>query len=244
MDTKYLLLWFEAPLQSWGSDSKFGRRDTLNFPTKSGVYGLFLAALGASGPQIDLLETLSGYTQDIVSYSSFSSVKNKNTGEGEIRKNRLPLLIDFHMVGSGYDDKDPWEKMLTPKKSDGGTAVGGGSKMTYRYYLQDAHFSVIQELDTDLAADIAHALQEPVYDIYLGRKHCVPTDFVYRGVYDTKEECFFEAGRIADEKQLTRDFSVIDGFSDGDHLVINDVPLQFGEWKKYRERTVTIIPHG
>jgi len=40
MSTRYLLLWLQAPLQSWGYDSKFGRRDTLNFPTKSGVLGL------------------------------------------------------------------------------------------------------------------------------------------------------------------------------------------------------------
>ena len=46
MSTSYLLLWLEAPLQSWGADSKFGRRDTLNFPTKSGVTGLLLCALG------------------------------------------------------------------------------------------------------------------------------------------------------------------------------------------------------
>ncbi len=35
-----LLLWLEAPLQSWGADSRFGRRATLPFPTRSGVLGL------------------------------------------------------------------------------------------------------------------------------------------------------------------------------------------------------------
>ena len=34
-----LLLWLEAPLQSWGVDSRFGRRDTLPFPSRSGVLG-------------------------------------------------------------------------------------------------------------------------------------------------------------------------------------------------------------
>ena len=47
----FLLLWLEAPLQSWGVDSKFGRRDSIHFPTKSGVTGLLLCALGASGEQ-------------------------------------------------------------------------------------------------------------------------------------------------------------------------------------------------
>ena len=47
----YLLLWLEGPLQAWGYDSKFGRRDTLPFPTKSGLLGLLCCARGAGGPE-------------------------------------------------------------------------------------------------------------------------------------------------------------------------------------------------
>ena len=41
-----LLLRLAAPMQSWGSDSKFDWRRTENAPTKSGVIGLIAAALG------------------------------------------------------------------------------------------------------------------------------------------------------------------------------------------------------
>ena len=41
-----LLLRLGAPLQSWGSESKFDIRQTGNEPTKSGVIGLLAAALG------------------------------------------------------------------------------------------------------------------------------------------------------------------------------------------------------
>ena len=41
-----LLLRLASPLQSWGSDSKFDRRNTQREPTKSGVIGLLAAALG------------------------------------------------------------------------------------------------------------------------------------------------------------------------------------------------------
>ena len=41
-----LLLRLAAPLQSWGSDSKFETRKTERVPTKSGVIGLLAAALG------------------------------------------------------------------------------------------------------------------------------------------------------------------------------------------------------
>ena len=41
-----LLLKLAAPLQSWGSDSRFAERKTQHEPTKSGVIGLVAAALG------------------------------------------------------------------------------------------------------------------------------------------------------------------------------------------------------
>lgn len=46
-DTLYtLLLRFSAPLQSWGSASKYDLRETDYMPTKSGVIGMLAAALG------------------------------------------------------------------------------------------------------------------------------------------------------------------------------------------------------
>ena len=147
MNSKYVLLWLEAPLQSWGSDSKFGRRDTLAFPTKSGVLGLVLCAMGASGPQNELLAKLNLGSIPVASYVRS---KPRKDGNPRIKLSREPLLRDFHMVGSGYDDKDIWQKLLIPKTSEGKPAVGGGSKMTYRYYLQDACFAAVLEVPADM----------------------------------------------------------------------------------------------
>ncbi len=41
-----LLLRFAAPLQSWGTDSRFETRRTEPYPTKSGIIGFLAAALG------------------------------------------------------------------------------------------------------------------------------------------------------------------------------------------------------
>lgn len=41
-----LFLRFDAPMQSWGTQSRFARRDTGTEPTKSGVVGLLASALG------------------------------------------------------------------------------------------------------------------------------------------------------------------------------------------------------
>ena len=243
MTTKFLLLWLEAPLQSWGVDSKFGRRDTLDFPTKSGVSGLLLCALGASGKQKELLSRLTPLKQTVISYSQIRKLK-----EGAPKKAYLePLLRDFHMVGSGYDELNSWEKLLIPKTSEGKKAVGGGTKLTYRYYLQDARFAVIPEVPAELAEPFADALQKPVYDLYLGRKNCVPSDFIYRGIFESEESALKMAEKIAGEKGfLVEDFRVLDGeHVDSDEtLTLNDVPLQFGQTKLYRDRRVSVIRNG
>lgn len=239
MDKKYMLLWIEAPLQAWGADSKFGRRDTLAFPTKSGILGLVLCAMGASGAQQELLAKLSAGSLQIL---SFVRTKPGKTGQDKVKVNKEPLLRDFHMVGSGYDDKDIWHKLLIPKTSEGKPAVGGGAKMTYRYYLQDACFAAVFEVPADMAAAISAALQNPVYDIYFGRKNCVPTERIFQGTFESIAEAWEKAGALAQDKQLLEDFRVLDGEHEGDMMTLNDVPVQFGEVKKYRDRRVTIVP--
>lgn len=233
MTTRYLLLWLEAPLQSWGHDSKFGRRDTLNFPTKSGVMGLVCCALGYGGEQKEFLAEFAPLKQTVLSF-----VRKDYKGD---KKDREPLLQDFHMVGSGYDDKDPWTTLLIPKTAEGKKAVGGGAKMTYRYYLQDAYFAVVLEVPNERAETIAKALENPKWDLFLGRKSCVPTDFVYRGLFENEADAIVEAEKIAGEKALLLDFKVLDGEYVGEVLTLNDVPLQFGERKIYRDRRVTVI---
>jgi CRISPR system Cascade subunit CasD len=50
---------FAAPLQSWGVDSKFEKRGTERYPTKSGVVGMISAALGRKRDEsIDDLSSL------------------------------------------------------------------------------------------------------------------------------------------------------------------------------------------
>ena len=238
----YLLLWFEAPMQSWGSDSKFGRRDTQTFPTKSGVLGLLCSALGAGGEQRELLAEFAALGQTAVSFA-----RTRQATEGELIKlDREPLLRDFHMVGSGYDKQDPWAGLLIPKTAKGTPAVGGGSKMTYRYYLQDAAFAVIVEIPADKAENIAGALQNPAWDIYLGRKNCVPTDFIYRGTFINESEALQQASLIAQQKNRIEDFRVLHGSLDvaDEVFTINDVPVQFGEDKRYRDRQVSLIYAG
>lgn len=241
MSEPYLLMWLEAPLQAWGHDSRFGRRDSLDFPTKSGVLGLLCCALGKSGKQTDWLAQWAKRDMVVQAYV----LQDKHSQPLP----RLPMLRDFHMVGSGYDDADPWQTLLIPKKSDGSKAVGGGSKMTYRYYLQDMAFAVALQGPQAELEELQWALHNPVWDLYLGRKNCVPTELIGQGVYADLEAALDQADELTNdvERQNKRvaAFKVLQGEHEGDEvLTLNDVPLQFGEHKLYRDRRVTIVKYG
>lgn len=229
-NSSVLLLWLEGPMQSWGASSLFDRRASLDFPTRSGVLGLVFSALGAGGGQNELLARLAAFPQSVTAYAKSASCE-------------FPLLqlCDYHMVGNGYDDKDPWQKLHIPKKSDGSAAVGGGSKRTYRYYIQDAAFAVYLHVPDDLAQEWSCALQTPHWDISLGRRCCVPTEFVFQGCFATEQEARQQGMSLAASKSRIAAFEVYEGARDaGEALVISDVPVQFGSKKRYAERWVTI----
>lgn len=236
MANPYLLLWLEGPLQAWGHDSRFGRRDSLDFPTKSGVLGLLCCARGAGGPQREWLAAWAGLDMQVEAYVPLDANGRPLP--------RLPMLRDFHMVGSGYDDQDPWQNLLTPKTSEGKKAVGGGTKMTYRYYLQDMAYAVVLEVPRDGADEAVRSLQAPVWDLYLGRKNCVPSEFIYQGLFDGVDEALAAGHALAASKQRSLVLRVLQGEHEGEVLSLNDVPVQLGEEKRYRDRRVTVQTIG
>lgn len=237
MDEPYLLMWLEAPLQSWGHDSRFGRRDSLDFPTKSGVLGLLCCARGAGGAQQDWLECWADRDMQVLAF-----VSSDRWGKPLPRQ---PLLEDFHMVGAGYDLSDPWQKLLEPYMSNGKrrSSDGGGAKMTYRYYLQDMAFAVALQGPKAELEELQAALQAPVWDVYLGRKNCVPTELIGQGIYSDVNAAFDHATSLAESKGIARHaiFYVREGEYDGEVITLNDVPVVFGEHKQYRDRRVTVM---
>ncbi len=220
---QFILLYLAAPLQSWGNDSRFDARRTLHFPTKSGIFGMLLAASGDSGPQEELLAQMNSGAMQVISFQE-----------------KQPLLTDFHMVGSGYNPTDDWEKLLIPKTSEGKSAVGGGAKLTYRDYLTNCSFAVVLEFSKDLATKFATALQHPVYTPYLGRKCCVPTDMIYQGSFDSAAEAEAAWQKLAGQRNLKAAFEVYEVTDPNtpESQIIYDVPVRFGTHKLYRERIV------
>lgn len=232
----YILLWLEAPLQSWGYNSKFGIRDTLKFPTKSGVLGLIFSALGYGGEQKEALAEFSDLDMQVISYS-----KTKNG----VINDKNPLLMDFHMIGAGYDEKDKWQRLLIPKTSTGTKTQGGGEgvRLTNRFYLQDAVFAVALQIPKDRAEEICNALKNPHWSVFLGRKNCIPTEFIFQGIFSNTNDLFEKSKKLQTEKELVIDFFVFQGgFEDSDErLFLNDNPVSFGEYKKYTKREISIF---
>ena len=226
---KYLFWWLAGPLQSWGADSRFDFRQTLDFPTKSGIHGMLLASSGDSGPQEELLGRMAEAPLSVVAFAAESD-----------------RLRDFHMVGNGYDEKDAWESLHIPRTAAGTKAVGGGAKRTYREYLQDRSFAAILGLPEDLAEKFAASLQDPVFTLYLGRKCCVPSAPVFRGVYESEAsalaalKAFLKEAETREGEPLRPAWIIretADG-NDSEAMLLNDVPLRFGINRLYRDRWV------
>lgn len=229
------LLWLEGPLQSWGADSRFGRRDTLPFPTRSGVLGMLCAALGKGGEQKEWLAHMRNYKQEAIAYERKQPRRRFRPRPG--------MLADFHMVGSGYDRNDKWQSLMIPKTSEGKAPVGTGARLTWRYYLQDMAFAVLAEFPDNEIEAVAAAFADPVWAICLGRKCCVPSDLIWRGAYSTPEQATEVANAIAKTKDRIATFRVIEGsMPGGETTIIADVPINFGLFKHYDNRQVTILP--
>lgn len=229
---KYLALWFEAPLQSWGIDSKFSLRSTFDFPTKSGIAGIILSSLGRGGEERDFLEHFSTFKETSISYVPTEKKDDMS----------IPL-IDFQVVGNGYNENDPWMLNLIPKKRNGGKAKKGGSKLTIRHYLQDAHFGVVQEVDDSYSTIIASGLTNPMWPIYLGRRCCIPSYPLFQGVFESYVEAEEKINAIATSKKLVEKERLVEGNHPEatESFSIMDVPVSFGKDKTYRDRLVSII---
>lgn len=153
----HLALIFDAPLQSWGVDSRFRRRDTGAMPTRSAILGLCCAALG--------LDKGSAAERQFLAESAALSV----TFLVLPRESGAPLLrlTDFHTT----------EGALTAdgKKSD-------YPVISHRTYLTDAKFGAVLSGPRGLLKRMADALQDPVWGVWLGRKACIPAAPVFRAL--------------------------------------------------------------
>lgn len=153
-DARSLVLRLAGPLQSWGGQSQFNRRDTLGEPTKSGITGLLAAAQGRrrQDPIEDLLALRLG-------------VRTDQPGS---------LLRDYHTV-SDYRGRPLLSAALSGKGTQKSTSPAKYTHVTQRFYLQDAVFVVAVSGPLEVLSGLREAIQRPAFPLTLGRRSCVPT---------------------------------------------------------------------
>jgi len=221
-DKIFLALRLVGPLQSWGFDSQYNRRNTGLMPTKSAIAGMCCAALGWSRGSTEEQEFLVSFGE--VRMTAISIPRNGVKKELPVRR-----LQDYHTVGGGYDPNNPNERGSITVSAESGTprAKNGQSLavLTHRQYLTDAAFGVLLEGDKVLLSEIASALADPVWGIWLGRKSCIPSAPILAGLKDNKAEALC---LLIGEKPLesfTRQVEV-ENFSDGRDS-LPDSPVSF-----------------
>jgi CRISPR-associated protein Cas5/CasD subtype I-E len=157
-----LAFLIDAPLQSWGASSKFQRRETESWPTKSALVGVLAAALGIDKHAPDEAGRIAP-----VAALSFSVLRWPKPYPS-LR------LSDFHTIGGGYDKSNPAEKLFIPCKAGDGSPFG--TVITRRAYLTDARFIALFQGDRSTLEIAAAALLDPVWGIWFGRKTCIPAE--------------------------------------------------------------------
>lgn len=194
---KTLLLRLAAPMQAWGTQSRFTWRETNLEPSKSGVIGLLCAALGK--PRIE--------TED----DGFDSLEQLAALRMGVRVDQPGVLLrDYHTVGGTHlrdEDKFIFEfekGKLKRKRNPGhyGVLQSNGDDRTtvvsHRFYLSDAKFLVGLEAATAeqerLLETLKRKLRTPAWQLCLGRKSFVPSEPVWlkRCAFDAKLEDVFK----------------------------------------------------
>ena len=165
---KYATLYMTGPTQSWGDSSDWNLRTTNIFPTKSGVLGGMFATLG-----IDR-EFSSEY------YPKVKSVRMTSLMFG------VPnIFTDFHVVTNV-------PVALTGKLN---SDISKRNSVTHREYITNVSYGVILEGDDEVIEWLCSRMKNPKWKFSLGKKCCIPTEPIYSGIFNTKEEAITEAKR-------------------------------------------------
>jgi CRISPR system Cascade subunit CasD len=145
-----LLIRLVGPMQSWGVQSRFGERDTLLEPSKSGVIGLLCAAMGV----------------------------DRNKSEEVLQLAGMSMGVRVDREGIPAYDYQTAQQVI--KASTGKVDARDHTVTSRRYYLADAAFIVGFEGNDDKLLERAHrALKYPHWPLFLGRKGYLPSTSPY-----------------------------------------------------------------
>ncbi|MFJ3799940.1 type I-E CRISPR-associated protein Cas5/CasD [Streptomyces sp. NPDC090088] len=154
-----ILLRLAAPLMSFGEHAAFAYRDTLPFPTRSALIGLFAAADGRSREQA---LTPDPHTKAIPYTDLDITVRVDRPGTRH---------TDYHTAGGGRPHKGG---LIT--SSGEYRAQKASTHISHRIYLADAVFTLAVSAPDSLLEHLLARLEQPAFAPYLGRRACIPDE--------------------------------------------------------------------
>lgn len=221
-DAACMALRLRGPIQAWGVDSQFNRRNTGLMPTRSAIIGMCCAAMGLARGSTEESAVLKEFLDTRFLIIAIA-VPGRHGKSLDVRR-----IQDYHTVQG-------------TKTADGKIK---GTHLTYRQYLCDADFRVAINGNHGFMQKVAEALDNPVWGIWLGRKACIPSAPVLVPsssgyLFASEEEALtvLLSGRPLEEFTYQRD---VDNFADGGDS-LPDVPLSFDtSARKFSIRRVKI----
>ena len=207
-----LALLLDGPMQSWGHASRFERRTTALHPTRSAILGMIAAALGIdkyAPNESDQLNRFAALRITVI------TLPRRSRREGDLPMQRLE---DYHTV--------------TGIRRASGKVAEDATVQTYRHYLLDARFGVLVDGSAGLLNEIAAALRNPKWGVWLGRKCCLPASPVLVGVKPDEIQAWSELLRRSDYNgtETLDQFDCVIEAAAGDSGAdfIEDTPIAFG----------------
>ena len=202
-------LRLEGPLQSWGYESELSRRTTGMMPTKSAVAGICCASLVYNR----------GCQEEQVFINAF------------VRLNMIAIALPNDFSVHRMSD---FHTILNTKTAEGKIK---NSHMTYRQYLNDSKFGIVLSGDKTVILQIADALKDPVWGVFLGRKCCIPSAPVWAGTFDAEADAI-QSLLGSHELAQCRVQQDAAGFEDGQDF-LSDVPISFKSTnRQFRPRRI------
>lgn len=232
-----LVLRLAGPMQSWGEHSAFGERDTLPYPSRSGLVGMFAAAQGV------------GRDEPLNRYDGLRlTVRVDSPGL---------LMSDFQTVGGGLPRERTVPTAEGKRRPENATTI-----VTRKAFLADSVFTVaVAGPGTE---EIGRALDSPHWQTYLGRRSFVPDPLflLSRDVADPVAELLSGVPlprlRVPQGAESVAVDLVLEGGSDGgahgeqgsqkaqdvrvrSRATLNDVPRSFASRRRlYASREVRV----
>jgi CRISPR system Cascade subunit CasD len=160
--TNTVFLRLSGLMQSWGTESRLQLRRTDSHPSKSGVLGMILCAMGVRREEAPSVLGPLGELR--------MGVRLDRPGTKD---------WDYHTVGAG----------IGIRKAEGGIKYTATTKepetlLSRRQYLYDASFLVALHGEPETVRKVVDSLRNPVWPVFLGRKCCVPSEPVLDGEGD------------------------------------------------------------